>query len=96
MHKAAIGRRMGPFRARVEKLEESNLHLAPDPANIDQEEEEKLPDAVDMDQSLWFFQRAWEHPQPLLQQMLAVKLRDSFFSYEIYRDASYVWIKNRV
>ena len=45
---------MGPFRARVEKLEESNLHLAPNLADINQEEE-KLPDDVDMDQSLWFF-----------------------------------------
>ena len=42
---------MGPFRARVEKLGESNLHLAPDLANLNQEEE-KLPDANDMDQSL--------------------------------------------
>lgn len=50
VHKAAIGRRMGPFRARVEKLDQSNLHLAPDLADINQEEE-KLPDAVDMDQS---------------------------------------------
>ena len=49
-HKAAIGRRTGPFRARVEKLDQSNLHLAPDLADINQEEE-KLPDAVDMDQS---------------------------------------------
>jgi len=52
VHKAAIGRRMGPFRARVEKLEESNLHLAPDLASINQEKEEKLPDDIDMDQSL--------------------------------------------
>ena len=51
VHKAAIGRRMGPFRARVEKLEQNNLHLAPDLADINQEEE-KLPDAVAMDQSL--------------------------------------------
>ena len=51
VHKAAIGRRMGPFRARVEKLDQSNLHLAPDLADINQEEE-KLPDAVDMDQSM--------------------------------------------
>ena len=50
VHKAAIGRRMGPFRARVEKLDQSNLHLAPDLADINQEKE-KLPDAVDMDQS---------------------------------------------
>merc|ERR1719209_2212033 len=52
VHKAAIGRRMGPFRARVEKLEESKLHLAPDLANINQEKEEQLPDDIDMDQSL--------------------------------------------
>ena len=58
VHKAAIGRRMGPFRARVEKLDQSNLHLMsarsgarPDLADINQEEE-KLPDAVAMDQSL--------------------------------------------
>ena len=50
VHKAAIGRRMGPFRARVEKLDQSNLHLAPDLTDINQEKE-KLPDAVDMDQS---------------------------------------------
>ena len=56
VHKAAIGRRMGPFRARVEKLCESNFHLAPDPADIvgeiDQEEEKAPSDAVDMDHSL--------------------------------------------
>ena len=51
VHKAAIGRRMGPFRARVEKLDQSNLHLAPDLADINQEKE-NLPDAVDMDQSM--------------------------------------------
>merc|ERR1719187_2493646 len=51
VHKAALGRRMGPFRARVEKLGPDNLHLAPNPADINQEEE-KLPDAVAMDQSL--------------------------------------------
>ena len=89
---------MGPFRARVEKLEESNLHLAPDLANLNQEEE-KLPDANDMDQSLWYFLDAsrsdeeLEHPQAPNTTDAGC---EAFFPFEICRDPNNVWIKNRV
>ena len=60
VHKAALGRRMGPFRARVEKLGPDNLHLAPTNTNqaanqVDLKLDDEGGSPLDMDQSLWFF-----------------------------------------
>ena len=57
VHKAALGRRMGPFRARVEKLGSDNLHLAPTNTNqaanqVDLKLDDEEGSALDMDQSL--------------------------------------------
>ena len=57
VHKAALGRRMGPFRARVEKLGPDNLHLAPtntiQAANqVDLKLDDEGGSPLDMDQSL--------------------------------------------
>ena len=37
VHRAGAGRRMGPFRVRVQKLGEDNLHLAPTPVDLQEE-----------------------------------------------------------
>ena len=57
VHKAALGRRMGPFRARVEKLGPDNLHLAPTNTNqaanqVDLKLDDEEGSPPDMDQSL--------------------------------------------
>jgi len=57
VHKAALGRRMGPFRARVEKLGPDNLHLAPTNTNqaanqVDLKLDDEGGSPLEMDQSL--------------------------------------------
>jgi ribonuclease P/MRP protein subunit RPP1 len=51
VHRAGLGRRLGPFRVRVEVLGEENLHLVPAPADIGDgnDGEKSLPAAVNME-----------------------------------------------